>query len=390
MAELPAMRLRLARMLADTMQIALNVQEIALLKRNTTTTADAYDEYLKGRFMLRHADLYPIASAVDAFERSLRLDDGFPDALAGQAWALALAYEAAVEMDNVLLAKASASVQRAMALGLTTPETFRILGMVEQFQGEYDRALEHLENAVRIGPSDAESQRRLSVAYVIKGRGDDALKAAQHAMASDPRNVSSYDILGLIQQYRGDYKAALQSYELGSRLASDRSEYRSGQYADVLVFTQQADLAGEILRDRAAQLRNSYVEHYRLGRILQSQGVPIQQWQDAFRQSEELIVARLKENPSDGVALSYDALVHTRVGRFKEAATAIDGALQLDSTNLDILYNASRMYALQRNKEKALEYLAKAIKRRYRLESILDLDFFNLRSDQGYLRTIVR
>jgi tetratricopeptide (TPR) repeat protein len=194
----------------------------------------------------------------------------------------------------------------------------------------------------------------------------------------------------LIQQFRGDYKSALQSYELGSRLVADRTEYRSGQYAEVLVFTQQADLAAEILRDRAAQQRDNYVEYYRLGRVLQSQGVPIPQWQEAFRQAEEVIVARLKENPNDGVALSYDALVHTRVGRFKEAAAAIRSALQVDSTNLDILYNASRVYALQRNRVQALEYLTKAIQRRYRLESILDLDFFNLRSDQAYLRTITR
>jgi hypothetical protein len=48
------------------------------------------------------------------------------------------------------------------------------------------------------------------------------------------------------------------------------------------------------------------------------------------------------------------------------------------------------MYALQTEKTQALDYLGKAMDIRYRLSSILDMDFYNLRPEPEFQSAVIR
>jgi tetratricopeptide (TPR) repeat protein len=187
---------------------------------------------------------------------------------------------------------------------------------------------------------------------------------------------------------RAELTAALQSYDRGMKLARDRSEYGSGLLADVLVYLQQHDRAIDILTDRAARTRTSYIDQYKLARFEQSAGRSKEEWQNALVQAREFLAEQLKSHPEDAVALSYLALVQTRLGLFKDAVSANKQALAIAPRNVDVLYNTARMYTLQREKSKALEALEKAVDRRYSLSQMLDMDFFNLRSEEGFLSVV--
>jgi len=55
-----------------------------------------------------------------------------------------------------------------------------------------------------------------------------------------------------------------------------------------------------------------------------------------------------------------------------------------------VLYLTSRMYALQKDKKRALEYLGKALTRKFSLAAILDMDYFSLHADPDFLATLKR
>jgi len=55
-----------------------------------------------------------------------------------------------------------------------------------------------------------------------------------------------------------------------------------------------------------------------------------------------------------------------------------------------VLYNIARMYALQRDRARAFEGLSKAVARRYDLERIMDMDFYNLRDEEDFRTTVSR
>jgi hypothetical protein len=48
------------------------------------------------------------------------------------------------------------------------------------------------------------------------------------------------------------------------------------------------------------------------------------------------------------------------------------------------------MYALQRDKKQALQYLVKALGRRYSLGEVLDMDYFGLDADPDFLAALKR
>jgi tetratricopeptide (TPR) repeat protein len=391
-------------MLSGAMQIELSSVEADALHRIPTTVPAAYEAYLRGRWYVRHNLEYTLDSAIDAFDRAVQEDPNFGEAHASLAWALVLLMESDARTPRAVIDRAALHIQRALALGARNSEAFRAWALIEQYRGSYEKSVQRLEEAVETAPSDAEAQRRLSVVYSVRGNTDGAIKAARKAVADDPRNLASHTTLGMVFQFkaiidgsRGDepegkrsLRAALKSYEDGLLLARDRSEYASAQYVDVLVYLQRPDRAAEILNDRVARTRESYVDYYKLARIYQTAGRAKQEWEGLLRRAKEILLARLGTDPDDGMGLSYLALVHTRLGEFKEATAASRRAEKIDPGAPEVLYNIARMYALQRDKVQALTYLSKAINLRYRLADVLDMDYFNLHSEPDFLSSITR
>jgi tetratricopeptide (TPR) repeat protein len=368
----------------------LDVQGARVREDAGTQIISAYEQYARGRSMLAHPGRYPVAAAANAFSLAISLDSRFQDAQSALAWTHVLAFEASTDTSTARLDSAWEYSQAALQGGLKISEAFRTIGMVEQFRGNYDNATQHLEQAVIVAPNDAESQRRLAELYVVRGRSEDALNAAQRAAVCDPGNIAVLTTLGLVQQSRADFAAAARAYERASRLASDPVEYKSGPYADVLVYVQQPDRAAKILEELIARDSEDINSYYKLGRLFQSAGKSKQQWSTTLERAKYLLEARILNDQNDAVAHSMLSLVRYRLGRYDDAIAAKKRALELAPHDPEVLINIARMHALHRDKSEALEFLRLALDRRYRITAILDMDFFNLRSDSDFLSVITR
>ena len=163
----------------------------------------------------------------------------------------------------------------------------------------------------------------------------------------------------------------------------------SEQYSDLLDYIHQPDRAIQILGDRVAQ-SHYYGDYYKLGRMYQSAGRPKQQWETTLQRAKTLLEETIAANSLDANAYSYLALVETRLGSFKNALEASERARQLAPNDPDVLYGTARMFALQTVKAQALEYLGKAVERRFQLSSILDMDFYNLRMEPEFQQIVTR
>jgi tetratricopeptide (TPR) repeat protein len=153
---------------------------------------------------------------------------------------------------------------------------------------------------------------------------------------------------------------------------------------------EQIDRGMDLLMDRTARMRDSYVDFYKLGRVQQSAGRPILEWQASLVRARDILTARLATHPDDAVAQAYLALVYTRLGTFKDAVAAIGRAHLAAPSDDDVFYLTSRMYALQKDKKQALEYLGKALTLKFSLAAILDMDYFSLHADPDFLATLRR
>jgi TolB-like protein/predicted Zn-dependent protease len=387
--ELQSVTREVGRAIIREMNVTLTPQEEEAFTRVSNTSSEAYNAYARGRWYLRQNDLESIGNAISSFSTALVYDSLFSEAHVALAWAHLVAVDRGIEPGTTHIQLGWKHLSEALALGARSSESYRARGLIAQYQLQYDRAVDEFERGAAFAPSDAETQRRLAVAYVIKGRTDDALKAVLRAVADDPRNVESYALLGMIHHLRDENQEALQTLEQGLRYAKDKSKYASMEYADLLEYTHQPERASQILVDRSAQTQH-YIDYYRLGRIYQTAGRPKPQWEATLRRAKALLESTVAANPLDPKAYSYLALTETRLGSFKNALEASSRARQLAPNDLDVLYNTARMFALQTEKAQALEFLGKAVDVRYRLSSILDMDFFNLRSEPEFQSVVTR
>jgi len=389
-AGLPLRRIGLSQQIVEALGIELEGQENPLPVLPQRGTFAGYDSYLAARAALGSTDSAALTRAFGFLARSITNDSTFSPAWSALGWAhiLQLERDPAAPLSHVT--DALSCVQRAMNLGEWRGETFRIWGMVELFSRDITKATERLEEAVRLSPGDADALRRLALVYAMRGRTDDGIRTAEEAVAIDPANAESHIILGLFFQFRGDFQNAAVRYDKAKRVGPSGSEAAEDLYADVLVYLQRADEALRAVADRAARERKDPVASYRLGRVLQAAGRPRQEWMNVFDRTRMLIGESLRSRPDSAAALSLLALVYTRSGEFKEAIAASNRALALAPDNANVFYSAACLYALQRDRKLAIVNLTQAIERRYDLLRIVDMDLFNLRTDEEFLRAVTR
>ena len=389
-ADLSSRRLVLARQIVEAMHITMSSRDNPLAAETQPAAIQSYGVYLQARGLARSSLPNALPSAKALLQQVVQADSSWGEGWAALGWVAMRAMEQNPDAPRADAVSALVFLQQAIARGARFAETFRVWGMIETFNGDYPKAIERYENAVSLCPGDAEAQQRLALVLTLRGKKEEALRAASAAAQWDPLNPEAITIRGLVQQYQGDFRGAEQSYIRARQVAREGAERAADLHIDVLVYLQRAQDALLAATDMAARHREDPLSHYRLGRVAQIAGQPIQEWQNVLKQTLELIAQRLRTSPDDPEMLILQALTYTRLGQFKNALEADGRALRAAPENIDVLYGTARMYALQRDQKQSAAFLGQAVDRRYDLARVVDMDFFNIRADQDFQRAITR
>jgi serine/threonine-protein kinase len=144
---------------------------------------EAYDDYLRGQYLLRRRS---VRQAAQYFERAIARDSNFAHAYAGLSTTLALyTYFAGTsprEVDEPLRRAA----RRALELDSTLGEPHTALGMAHMHRHQWDSARAEHRLAVRLDPSNAEAMLQHGRLLTYMGQGDSALVEFRRAAALDP------------------------------------------------------------------------------------------------------------------------------------------------------------------------------------------------------------
>jgi len=384
-------RLELARQIVEAMQIDLPSTDDPLSTQSQTIPLQSFGLYLQARGLTRSSAPNALPRARELLQQVVQTDSNWGEGWAALGWVAMLEMERTPGVPRTEAVNALTFIQRAIARGgARVAETFRVWGMIETFNADYPKAIERYRTALDLCPGDAEALRRVAMMLTLRGSREEALSAASEAVQWDPLDPEALTMRGLVQQFYGDFKGAEQSYSRAKQVARGRAERAADLHTDCLVYLQRAGEALLAATDIAARRREDPVSHYRLGRVAQIAGQPIQEWQNLFRQTLELIEQQLRTSPDDPAMLTLQALTYTRLGQFKNALEADARALRAAPNDLDVLYGTARMYALQRDQKQAAAFLSLAVDQRYDLGRVVDMDFFNVRADQDFLRAISR
>jgi TolB-like protein len=181
-----ALQDEIAQRIGAALKLSLGVS--ARVGARAPIDPEAYDEYLKGRALMRQRSNLP--SAIAHFKKAVAKA---PEFAAGWSW-LSLTYEVSFwytphmtpAFQTELLAGEAAAAERAAALEPDAATTEHALGNVARAQFKYSLAEQHYLRAMQLDPGYPDVREDYAELLYEVGRMEDSLLAARQLVKLDP------------------------------------------------------------------------------------------------------------------------------------------------------------------------------------------------------------
>jgi TolB-like protein/DNA-binding winged helix-turn-helix (wHTH) protein/Flp pilus assembly protein TadD len=183
---------RVAREIADQIQINLNSHEQSALKNIQVVNPQAYESYLKGRYFWNKRTAEGLKVARDYFDKSIEQDPNFARAYSGLAdtYALLGDWQYAVMTAKEALPKAKAAAIRALAIDSTLGEAHNSLAFcLDGFDWDFDSAGKEFQRAIELNPGYATAHHWYAWHLSLLGRYDKAITEMKKAENVDPLSL---------------------------------------------------------------------------------------------------------------------------------------------------------------------------------------------------------
>jgi tetratricopeptide (TPR) repeat protein len=213
-----------------------------------TENVEAYNLYLKGRYHWNKSNPEDIGKAIKNFEEAISIDPGFAlpycalsycysfmgsTALIPPAEAFPKAKDftlKAIELDpnhaesHLSLATikffhnwdfegAEISLKKAVGLSLNSSLINQVYGWFLIAKGDFEQAIEKMEQAVALDPLSMPLMSNLADAYSFAGRFDEALAQYDKIIEMDPSFRRGFEGRGMIFLATGDYEKAILDFQ---------------------------------------------------------------------------------------------------------------------------------------------------------------------------------
>lgn len=173
------------RVMSDLL-IELNVDERVQLNRRGTVNADAYQEYLKGRFFWNKRTKEGLEQAIAHFRRAIELDASYAQAYAGLGDSILLLSVGRHEM----VAEGRAAVRRAIEFDEALAEAHDTLAMlIANFDHDWVGAEREYKRALELNPNYPTAHHRYGEFLAHMGRFDEGLVELRRAQELDPLSL---------------------------------------------------------------------------------------------------------------------------------------------------------------------------------------------------------
>ncbi|HSM12743.1 MAG TPA: tetratricopeptide repeat protein, partial [Thermoanaerobaculia bacterium] len=189
-------------------------QRNAALKRGTDD-AEAYREYLRGRFWWNQRTPQALQTAAEHFQRAIERDPAYASAYAGLAECWVLFGWLSVAPPHETMPRARAAARKALELDETLAEAHAALGVYLSFYAWDQPASERaLRRAIELEPGSATAHHWLgNIPLLAMGRWKDSLASIRKAAELDPLAPGIASDLGVTLLFARRYDEAIAQLE---------------------------------------------------------------------------------------------------------------------------------------------------------------------------------
>ncbi|HET7691727.1 MAG TPA: adenylate/guanylate cyclase domain-containing protein [Gemmatimonadota bacterium] len=198
----------IARAIVEALEVRLTTGG-ALVER-PTGDQEAYEEYLRGRFLWNQRTPEALEAAISHFERAVERDPDFTLAWAGLADAILTLpwYVSEADWDSLLQSGREAA-ERALELDPNLGQAHATLGIYHAEKFEWDAADEEFRRAFELDPEYSTVHYWYAFTIISQNRIDDAIEHARIAAELDPLSLVNVRGYGFILMWAGRYEEAL-------------------------------------------------------------------------------------------------------------------------------------------------------------------------------------
>ena len=205
-----AIQEEIARTIVDTLRTTSIAGLAAPSLRRHSTNLEAYQLYLKGRYLWNRRTQADIAEAITVFEQAIAADPSYAQAYAG----LSDAYALNLDYRNVPVAEGFAHAReyarRALALDEKVAEAHASLAWVLFiYDWQWEEARREYQRAIELDPAYATAWQWYSFWHAAMGKHDEAVIEIHRANELDPGSVSIQRSVGWIYYYARRYDQAV-------------------------------------------------------------------------------------------------------------------------------------------------------------------------------------
>jgi TolB-like protein/DNA-binding winged helix-turn-helix (wHTH) protein/Flp pilus assembly protein TadD len=221
-----ALQDRVARAIADQIQINLTPQEQAALKSVRVVNPEAYESYLKGRYFWNKRTADGLRVALAYFNQATEEEPKYAQAYSGltDTYALLGDWQYAVMTPRDAYPKAKAAALRAVQLDSALSEAHNSLAFVlDGFDWDLDSGGKEFRRAIELNPGYATAHHWYAWHLALLGRYDEAITEMRKAENLDPLsliiNSDLAELLILAHSYDESMRQSRKTIEMDPNFA---------------------------------------------------------------------------------------------------------------------------------------------------------------------------
>lgn len=207
-----SLQAHVAEAITDEVRVSLDTREQNQLHATRTYDPEAYDLYLRGRYVFRGRTVQALHEALGYFEQSAAKDPNFAPAYAGMADCDTLF---ALFGDGYRwVPDAAANARHALALDETLAEAHTSLAAALVLDWKWNDAEKEFQRAIELNPNDVQAHQWYGNLFLGPvGRHAEAIAELSRALDLDPMSPVINTDLGYAYFLDGRYDAAFEQYQ---------------------------------------------------------------------------------------------------------------------------------------------------------------------------------
>ena len=321
MSNVLTLQSKITQQIADHLTLQMTGAQKTRMVRLPTTSPEAYELYLKGRYYWTKRGDSNLRKALDYFNQAIEKDSNYALAYSGLASSYDLLGEYSLLAPGEAFTKARSAASKALELDDSLGEAHAAMGNILMDQTwDFPSAQREYGRAIELNPSFASAHQWYAELLSKVGRHDEAIAEARKGKELDPLALQVSAILGQIYLYAGQLEAAEKQTKYVIELDSN---FAFAHYVLGQIYAAQgrfAEAIGELQKVAALEPVSNRYRGY-LGYVYARAG--------NTAEARKILAGLLEESKQKYIPWAHVAVIYAGLRETDRALTALEQAYQL-------------------------------------------------------------